>query len=104
MCSYTQHNYIYAQCQLRALAKSSPNDSHYYTRLAEELEAHAIHEQRGSETTIRKIGFLFIEYDNASYDRQNGEKSLLLPEVTNSLMSMLSTNATNPSDVTKVRS
>jgi hypothetical protein len=99
MCSYTQHTYIYAQCLLQALARST-KDNKYFIRLSEELESHAMRDQRGSETLIRKIGFLFIEYEYRMQQDGNGTGNV--SEITNALISMLSANATNPSDVIKV--
>ncbi|KAL0488352.1 negative elongation factor C/D [Acrasis kona] len=100
MCCHTQHTYIYAQTVLRALKRSSPT-TFYFTRLSEELESHALKEQSGSESLVRKIWFLLIEHD---YHTSNGGSTTpnQCSEIINALMSMLSANATNPSDITKL--
>ncbi|KAF0973276.1 hypothetical protein FDP41_008483 [Naegleria fowleri] len=103
ICCHSQYTYIYAQCIIKSLISQVPTYKDQLLLLSEELEHHALKEGKASEYIIRKIRYLFLEYEYR-YKREQTDyaQSAAISDISTIVLSMLNNNATNPTDVLKL--
>ncbi|KAL9648739.1 hypothetical protein ABK040_003676 [Willaertia magna] len=99
ICCHSQYTYIYAQCLIRSLIVNNNKFKDSFIYLSEELENYALKEGKASDYLIRRIRYLFLEYDYR-FKLDNLQQSM--SEISIGILSMLNNNMTTPSDVLKL--
>ena len=103
ICCHSQYTYIYAQCVIKSISSSISKFQDQLTFLSEELEQYALKEGKASEYLIRKIRFLFLDFEHG-YKKNSSDTNAhaVMTEISSILLTMLTNNGTNPTDVLKL--